>query len=614
MPGINFVQLYNGKITDWEKTFRHASGPLYLLPENTIKTLFKTDSMELNCKIYPAYPVSLWETEDFCLLLEGHIYNKHREQIQSYIGPVLQKIFAEEINGPWLRQWLLDTDGEFIIWLYEKRTRKTAVLNDIFGRLPLYYLVHKDRVIVTRDIRFILTQDDRPSIDKLSLAHYLLLGHGLDEKTIWSNVCCLTPASFLLINPSERKASARCLHTFNFSTLKHRYQDTDENAKVLAGYFTRACVTRSGRAGHDVVSLSGGLDSRSIAAALAESQTPFSSITFHCGGYNSQEEIEIARKTAAVLKVPWEVKNISPLKCHDASALLHLKCGASPLYMAFILQFFRDILAKYGQGVVYFTGDGGDQCLPTLRPPLRVFHSSGDLADYIIEDNYFRGRQSGIQLAAKLTGISGEDLKQSLVENILRYPEDTLEGKWLHYQFYGITAKIYFEAEDRNRCYFWSTGPFYSNDFFLHAINCTQQQKSAFKLYRKFLNNLSPRVSEIDYSGYHGPVGSINFILSHYKKRLKFIRPELSFRLKHFTKGINALLPHAKILSIMRRQLTSCPAIADYVNPEVVNNILSSFEKYDKQHMLSLFNTMSTLEHGLCGKSTLDEYPDEALT
>ncbi len=615
MPGINFIQCFRNGSSEMERPeilSEQAGRSIFLLAGDSRRNHILTPTMVLGTKSYDAYPVTIVEDDDFYLVLEGRIYNLPGDDLGKTMARLAQLIFCEQPDHSRLQRRLLDLDGDFILLLHEKRSAKTAVLNDIFGRLPLYYRCEKTGFALSRDIRFLYALWSELKIDRLSLAHVLMLGHALEEKTVFQGIRILTPASLLQVDPLTRRTTIHRLHRFDFSQTDLGREPIDRNAERLAETFMTACRVRAVGNTRNVVSLSGGLDSRTVAAGLHAGGIPFVTKTFFRAGYTPSSETDCARNVAQFLDAPWEPISLQPLRCNDARELLYLKAGFSPLYMGFILEYFRELRRQYGCRIVHFTGDGGDQCLPALRPPVPMTSMAG-LAKYIVQDNYLGGRRLGAEWTASLTGIPKTDLLDSLVEYLKTFPEQSLEGKWLHLQFYGIGVKICFEAEDRNRCYFWSTSPFYSAPFYSNAIQCPQSRKSGFDLYGRFLKRLSPVIAGLEYSGYQGPLGSTRFRLNHWKKRIKFIRPAWTLTLKHLLKGADAVPVGAPLFRIMARELATHPTLQEVIDFEKIQRMITESHRYDRYHVVHLFTALSMLALGLHGDSRLDRYPDVFL-
>jgi asparagine synthase (glutamine-hydrolysing) len=611
MPGINFVQRYEDDPVRLAESVQRGTKAVHSLSWHTNLNLIRNDYLSLDCHAFTGYPIFFERTDRWDILLEGAFYTIKRIDWREELAGLAAHLLHEEQDPAHLARWLLARDGDYVIWLHDRHRRTTVILNDVFGRLPLYYSDSPHQLSASRDIRFVLAQHEPTAFDPLSLAHFMLLGHSLAEKTPFRGVHRLSPGTLLRIRPERRAIEARAVHTFDFSALAHERISVRENAHILSDLFTSACRVRSGRGTKDIVSLSGGLDSRAVAAAWARNQAPCVAATFDSPGYTSREEVRIAAEVARCLNIPWVLLPVQTLRSRDALELLRLKSGMSPLYMGFILPFFKMLNQTYGTGAVYFTGDGGDQYVAPLLPPVCIPTGSG-LCDAVLQEHWLSGRRLGLRRTAELTGIDARDLRRSIVEHLLGFPEPDWSGKWLHYQFYGTIAHIYFEAEDRNRSYFWSTSPFYSNDLFLHAINIPQPQKSRYRLYRRVLEYLSPALGALDYSGYHAPVGSPAFWFHYYKKRAIASRPTWTLGIKKALKRAEGFERDAAIHHCILRQADST-RMAGLLNMTALMKLLQAPERNERAMILLLFNTLALIEDFSCGRSALEAVPDTPM-
>ena len=103
-----------------------------------------------------------------------------------------------------IKNWLINTDGDFIIYAYNHDDNSILILNDVFGRLPLYYYSHKDEIIVSRYIKFIKNCKSKLNPDRMYLAQFLLLGYSLGTRTIIEQVHQLTSGSLLFFKGSNK--------------------------------------------------------------------------------------------------------------------------------------------------------------------------------------------------------------------------------------------------------------------------------------------------------------------------------------------------------------------------------------------------------------------------
>lgn len=445
----------------------------------------------------PSYPVETVADGSRTVVLEGRLYDRNltTEGLLELGGRLLDPDADTS-----LRRWLRDTDGDFLLCALDGETGDIAVLNDLFGRLPVYYTDAGDGYRVSREIRFLLGDGD-VAFDRVGIGQTLLFGYVLGERTHWESVSKLPPASVLRMDGDD--LSVERLHRFDFGTKRHRDRSVGRNARELAGLFTEACRARDGDP--TVVSLSGGHDSRAVAAGFEAADVPVRAATFARRGEKTRD-VTVAQEVAGALGVPWDRYDLPPTSTAQARTLLDLKAGLNHVGMGFILGFFEALRSDHGPALTYVTGDGGDKALPDLSPPKRLSTLSA-LVDYTIAKNSV----FPLARAADLAGVSERRLRSSVRAVLASYPETSLADRYVHFLTHERGFNWLFEGEDRNRYYVWTTSPFYSPSFYRYAMNVPDDQKADNRLYREFFSALWPPATTFPDADFATPMASARY-------------------------------------------------------------------------------------------------------
>ncbi|MGH9988056.1 MAG: asparagine synthase-related protein, partial [Nitrososphaeraceae archaeon] len=276
----------------------------------------------------------------------------------------------------------------------------------------------------------------------------------------------MAPGTLISILPEKQTIQLTSGYEFNFDDTPYCNKSTKENASNLVSLFSESCETRAhicpelGQA--NVLALSGGLDSRSVAACLAVNKIPFTAVTRLDSSKMSLVDAHIAKILAARLSATWRSIDVGSMKAADILTLLRLKSGMNPLGVASRVQFLDRLQSLHGSGIVFFTGDGGDKVFCDLRPS-RTVRTFDALIRYIIsQEQIFE--LSDVSL---MTGMHADDIVHDIRTQLSKYPEVKLAQKYIHFLMFERAFKWLFEGEDRNRCYFWSVAPFYSIPLFI---------------------------------------------------------------------------------------------------------------------------------------------------
>ena len=539
------------------------------------------------------YPVFAWETDDLLVHLEGRIYHPEEPQLTAHLSALARLIFEEKIDSrAGLARWLPRTDGDFLLVLIHKADGGIAVINDVFGRLPTYVHLRDGGLILSRDLRRVTQALGAADFDRMALAQYLLLGFPLGKRSWFAGIEYLEPASLVSIAPAGASIKVTQLHEFNLEAEKHRDQSLTENARNLAFRFREACRLRAAGRGTRVVSLSGGLDSRAVAAGLRREEIPFTVATFLNSRQSNAADVRVASQAAAALGVDWQLFRLVPPQGKDLVQLLELKNGANNLRLSFILPFFHQLLEKFGPGITYFTGDGGGDALGVSCPYRRIGTLQA-LLDYVIE----RYQIWPLDQVAALTRLTGQDIKAELAAHLASYPETSPDRKYRHFFCLEVATKMYHEGEDRNRHFFWSATPFYSFDFFHYAMNCPDRDKQGYRLYREFLARLHPAVGGIDYADWQAPLSSLKFSLLYQIKNLTRRRPNLIRRFRRLLGRYDRVEPASNILGCLQAQSLTGAPLNQYLDPRLLARVLARPQGYDKNQLWTLLTLTSTLAY-----------------
>jgi len=571
MPGIHLIVDFKSHLRDKESRITQAQNSLIHDKRYYCKTLSFSSTHFIGYAKYDTYPINVYENSRFLTCVEGIIYNKKNSTIQEDIYQISEEIFISDDNArESITKWLLDSDGDYIVVVLDKISKKIAVINDALGRLPAYFYRDDERFFLSRETKFITALSERNTFDKTGIVEYLLFGHPLGERTLLEGVLRLQPATSIIIDPIMHHTKIESVYSYNFDNKKNKEKNLIDNVDRLKTLLVESCMNRANCIDNcqNVVSLSGGFDSRVVAVALETSGIQYSGATFLL----KEQEIDarIAKRVASILKnIDWKLLEAAPPTFQDVLKLLTLKDGLNYVGMSFILSFFEQIVKLHHDQIIYFTGDGG----PVLKPLTNIHHGNNiDTMDELV--NSILEKYSvflSLDEVGILTGFTKKDILDKIKEHIEKYPEKELKQKFVHFVIFEHCFKWSFEGEDRNRYYFWSVAPLYGIHFFDYAMNCPDEQKTNLKLYRTLIRELYPQVSNITSTN---DILLSSRIISH--PYITQIFDRLPRELKWCIKKLS--LPIRKILArkhlqyahnldaekCILDQITGCPSILNY--------------------------------------------------
>ena len=623
MPGISILFNSNEKTIEdgnVKEMFSNALNSLMYNDSYKQELLLGEDKCLVGCTRYPEYPIHISENNEFWICLEGKIYGKNMASISEEIFALIKQVFngrtTVQENRINLANWLLSKDGDFIIYALDKVKQDFVIVNDVLGRLPFYYYNENGTIIASREIQFLSQLIDNYDLvdykfDKVGMAELLLFCHTLGKRTLLKNVKRLEPASLLRIQKenvkNNFKVQVETAYSFNFEEKRNASISIKDNARELTSLFLEACNNRVDRSSKNIISLSGGFDSRAVAAALYKNKIKSYAVTSTEPHWRPVDgavsETEIAEKVASVLHIDWENYGIMKPRAEHMIKLLKFKMGLTYLGHSFLLPFLDLVRVKHhNTSINFFTGHGGDILFANLIFPMKSI-------DYLVERIIRVKGFFNLAEVASLIGIKEVEIVDEIKNILSSYPEKNLSQKLVHYLFFESNIKFSFEIEDINRSYFWSVAPFYSIPFFTYIMNCSENIKAKNNLYREFLVNISHSVAEIKNSNWGCSIVSKKFrilqdLMGVYWKypRLRKVMKKLKDKRGYTYKD------DSKIIRCMRAQVRSCKEIPDHLSRQKFDNVVDNCSNYNHYGIDNLFSITSFIENISCKPVTLEKY------
>jgi len=397
--------------------------------------------------------------------------------------------FYEELGKDFVKQ----LNGIFTIVIYDIEQQKLLILGDRYGLRPLYYAIDNNRLLVASEAKTILQANGVRELDDEAIADFFSFGKILQDKTFFNNIKVLPPASIL--EYKDGKLTVVQYWDFDFNAASDIPEE--EFAELAVETFKAAVKRRLVDNYRYGVSLSGGLDSRAIVAALGEAAPQVMGLTL---GMKDSYEVEIARRVAQKAGMKHVVTEVGP-----------------------------DGFPSYARDVVYLT-DGMDTVGVTwLLPTHEEFRKYVDVLFQGLGAPLLRTNFLDVQL---INARDEEELVQLLYHRRIIFPEDMRFS--LFNKGYQVMARdmpmnslrkavraskgdqpgnkaSYFAVQNHMRRYSWMgsgiiagtklepISPYYDNDF----VDLVQKVPPQFRvhdhIYHKFFNRLSPELARITY-------------------------------------------------------------------------------------------------------------------
>jgi asparagine synthase (glutamine-hydrolysing) len=600
VPGIHFI--FSSSDLPREHQFNAAMDALRHDQDYERENVYRDKTSLLGITRYPEYPVSVYDNDEYAVLLEGRIYDLNKKRLSEELLKLAPLLFAEDKAArSQLRDWLLERDGEFLVLVRENATGAWGFMNDALGRLPVYIASLDGRFVLSREISFVVSFLKQRQPNRPAVAQQLLLGHPLGTRTLFEGIESVEPGSLLVWRSGEAVRREQ-LCRFNYEQLVAE-RSPAEHAARLANEFLSSCRRRTGDKKRSVIALSGGHDSRAVAAGLIQVGAMVQAVTFERASGEDFTDIEVARQVARTLGVDWFSLKVRRPVGSDVRELLKRKGGQNYTGVAFGIPYLHSVERRFGRAITYFTGDGGDKALPGLLPP-RSFQSTEELARYVIE----RSAISPIAVVGRITNMTSTEITASLAAILGGYPEQSCSFKYVQFLLSERARRWLFEGEDRNRSFFWSTAPFYAVPFFRAAMAVPPRIKKRHRLYREFLRALDPRLIEVIDASRGMAIGSLKYRLIMGTASLLKRYPQFYARIVQKTRPPRRVSSEAAILKCISRQIKTCDEVAAYVDVPELRRYLDTPALLTRAGWHNLLTVCSTIERYISGGDSLRQF------
>jgi len=442
--------------------------------------LCNIEQLQLHVNHYKGYPIAKILNLDLTFHIEGFIYNHQiSEVIASLTFLIRNKQFDE------ILELVKSFDGEFLIAIEDKKNNQFYLINDSWGRLPIYIYTSKNSFTISREIKFITSLINDLSYNPLAIATNLLFGYSLGENTLWNEVVKLKPNSIITVNTKDNSF----VSTSNFKIGFNGSSSINNTSNDILAELKSALHSRISKLKNPSLSLSGGLDSRLLAGCLKDLSLEIPLITYSFQDQQSDLDLTSSQNIAKKLNFDklHEIYQLNKTKSNNISELLNIKQGLNYLGMGFILPYYQFLK---GENYSTITGDGGDKFFVDLSPLKNIRNQQG-IIKYLLTYN----ATISLQQASDIACISKAELTKHIVGELNSYGTDDFNQQYKAFIIKNRGINWLFEGEDRNRYYSWSTSPYYSPKLIEKCLNYSDKKKQKGQL---FLNLMKKLPGELD--------------------------------------------------------------------------------------------------------------------
>ena len=205
-------------------------------------------------------------------------------------------------------------NGQFSAAICDMAEKKIVLISDRYGTRPLYYRTSKSKLVFAPEIKALLGPDSKPKINHAAIWELFHIGFLFGNHTMLEDVNQLPPASYLQFKDGKYLLARYWEYPYEESV----YHQTRFSKKQIGRYreelqatYTNVIRRQSfNNSGNLLLPLSGGLDSRWVAALLHE--TGIENVQCFTMGESESDDVVYARMVAEKLGYPHRAFRIDP--------------------------------------------------------------------------------------------------------------------------------------------------------------------------------------------------------------------------------------------------------------------------------------------------------------
>ena len=502
-----------------------------------VDCLFENSHSKFILSHYKGYPFEKWEDEKYFILFEGMIYNFSETKIELSLKQIAEQFCSSLDFANNIKNFVENSDGDYIVQIYDKYNHRYILFNDYLGRLPIYFFSNRDLILISREIKFILQFIPSIRFNKKGIVENLMFEYTLGDKTIFDGIIRLNPCEYILCEEKHYYIFRRGETTqFNFKLEKNHYKNRRQSIQDLVSEFLNSTENRINKLKekkYKIISdLSGGYDSRTLIGGLSKYDNNIKYYTFEY----IQDESEVALRLFKTLNSPGNYIKINfknEVDFQNISELVYKTDGLVNYYTtAICYNDIKQLRVNYTSGEIgHFAGVGGE----FIRHPEKKKCFS--LVNGIKSNVYSR---LSFKEACLMVNLDSKEYINHLKDYLNSYKESKKSDILKHFYYEYNRNLLVVGGEERERIFHWFLQPLYSKRFieiFLHQIPLKWIN---FKYFIDFMKVIDSRLLKIPIYKSEINLESIHSINNFDKKYFGHIG--LKFWLKNIIKDKFSIL------------------------------------------------------------------------
>ena len=411
-------------------------------------------------------------------------------------------------------------NGQFNVAIYRRSARSVTLINDRLAYRPLYYKATGGLFAFAVERKAVLAaSESAPEIDRQAVLELFAFGHHLDDRTLFKGVQAMRQASVLTFDAGGARSRPYW---------RPRYDNRgpiglDECAREFGRRLIQATALRAARPLRRGIFLSGGLDSRAVAGALARSTRDVAAFTF--GGEDSAD-VRFARELAGRLGFRHRQIPYPPdAYVHGLPRVVWRIEGAVPYHQCCSIELHRHMA---GEVQAVFNGHFGDALTGGhILPQQFLALDAGRMAEHILaKRSYMRLEQLRQIFSADFLRSQYPLMRDSVRSALASLEEDRPP---LLYNLWDLTVRqrrFTFCSPAVDRYLFEQITPFVDNEVVDWCLRTPLRFLVGQRAYKRMIVNTFPEIADVPWARTSRPVPT-SFVADVARQGGTFLRKRL---------------------------------------------------------------------------------------
>jgi asparagine synthase (glutamine-hydrolysing) len=398
---------------------------------------------------------------------------------------------AIHADGPLAQARVEDLDGQFAAVRHDADAGSVEVFSDPFGMQALYVAVRGERTYISTSAG-VLARHLAAAPDELGIRVFLRSGYQIGPATHWMGVERVEPGTCLTFTDGHPRPRVYWLPQVDERVRGMALeQAADHCTEVALDVFRR----RLGGGPRSWLDLTGGFDSRMVAAAAARAQVPFIANT---SGEPGDVDVELARRVAEAAGFQWQRIGVGQGWGADAQALGRAAAWADGTLDAFTLaRVLRRHELKTDLSSHVITGGGGEHfnSFPWQQEFLRAGRRRAVNYDALLSMRYLKQVDTGMLVQDPHAEVR-EYFREHLSARAGPYratPNTTQLDVIYAYKSVGHFGAYRSAGEGVVR----TDIPCYYRELFVSAFSADHRWRNNHRLQRRVIARLSPDLAAL---------------------------------------------------------------------------------------------------------------------